>query len=564
MSKMSERYFSATLPAALAATLLMSSMFSGSAVAEPRGTLRIALQGFGVDTTAQWKGNTINQVAYHDMYDNLIAANSKGQLTRDGIISDWKASADGTSVVLTNRDGVTFHNGDPVSSEDIKFSIEMHMTGDGSMSGPALRGVIESMEVLNKNQIKVNLTSPVATFPNLLACVEGDIAVIPKKYFESLPGATVDEKTQAFMKAAVYTGAFKFSKRKVGDFIEFGANRNYWDKAFQPDFEKIRILNVKELSTRMNMLRTNEVDLVHVDSDGAMQMAKEGYPIFVTKSTSHDLLMFYESFNPEFLTHDIRFRKALIFSVDRQAIKNAVFPEIPGFGRLGELTNGGPIHAPGVPGYDPDMPFYPYDPDAARRLLEEVGYYDNPQVITAYSFTFASFPEGPKYLEAIVAYWQQVGIKVKIEPVGYSVVHAKFLEHPNGFEPPAAVGVQSPSFRPSMLNNFRIFAVSDSDIKTEVEKALGLEAGGYASGMADLNKADRLYLNAIQQMDPQMAEQAIREIHKEGYEEYWGLPLGTRSVPFAARPGVIKEWSPVPLGSNCPRFYTARRGPQAN
>jgi len=115
-----------------------------------------------------------------------------------------------------------------------------------------------------------------------------------------------------------------------------------------------------------------------------------------------------------------------------------------------------------------------------------------------------------------------------------------------------------------MLNNFRIFAVSDSGIKTEVEKALGLEAGGYASGMADLNKADRLYLNAIQQMDPQMAEQAIREIHKEGYEEYWGLPLGTRSVPFAARPGVIKEWSPVPLGSNCPRFYTARRGSQAN
>ena len=564
MRNVRTEFCSSILPMVVVVALQMVGVFHYQAMAEPKGTLRVALSGLGVDTTAQWRGNTINQVAYHDMYDNLIAADGNGQLTRDGILSDWKASPDGITVVLTNRAGVTFHNGDPVTAEDIKFSIEMHMTGDGSMSGPALRGIIKSMEVLSKNKVKVTLTSPVATFPNLLACVEGDIAVIPKNYFESLPGSTVDLKTQAFMKAPVYTGAYKFSSRKLGSYVEFEANPTYWDKQFQPDFAKIRIMSVKELSTRMNMLRTNEADLIHVDSDGAMQMAKENFKIFVTKSTSHDLLMFYESYNPEFLTHDIRFRKALILGVDRQAVKDAIFPAIPGFGPLGELTNGGPIHAPGVPGYDPNMPSYPYDPEEAKRLLKEVGYYDDPQTITAFSFTFASFPEGPKYLEAIVAYWQQIGIKVKIQPVDYSVVHGKFLENPNGFDPPAAVGVQSPSFRPSMLNNFRIFAVSDSGIKTEVEKALGLEAGGYASGMANLEKADRLYLHGIKQMDPEKYVQAIRDINKEGFDEYWGLPLGTRSVPFAARPGVIKEWTPVPLGSNCPRFYTARRGPNAN
>ena len=219
------------------------------------------------------------------------------------------------------------------------------------------------------------------------------------------------------------------------------------------------------------------------------------------------------------------------------------------------------MHAPGVLGYDPNMPFYPYDPDEAKRLLKEMGYLDNPRELTALSFSFSSFPEGPKYMEAIVAYWQQVGIKVKIQALDWANVFKMFNAEPMAFTAPGMVGVQSPSFRPSMLNNFRIFAVSNSRIRTEVEKALGMEAGGFLVGMSDLNKADRLYLNAVTQMDPEKLEEAIRQINKEGYEDYWGLPLGARSTPWVARPGIVKDWTPVPLSGICPRYHTARRGP---
>ena len=120
-------------------------------------------------------------------------------------------------------------------------------------------------------------------------------------------------------------------------------------------------------------------------------------------------------------------------------------------------------------GYDPNAATYPCDPKEARRLLQEMGYLKNPKTITANSFSFASLPEGPKFIEAIAGYWEAVGIKVQIRQVDATFVSKKSTAYPQGFEPPGEVGVQSPWYRPSGLNNYRVFAVSKPEIKTEVE-----------------------------------------------------------------------------------------------
>jgi peptide/nickel transport system substrate-binding protein len=554
------------LAGALSAVVLMVAV--GQAVREvsaaPKGILRVAVVNFDRESTAQWLGATPMLPYIGNMNDPLIAANTDGQLSKEGIVTDWQPNPAGDAVTLTIRPSIKFHNGDEVTAEDIKFSIETWQRPQASVSvsGSALRGAVKNVEVLNKHQVQVNLNSPNAIFPHLLSWVEGDIGVVPKRYFESLPGNTFEEKEEAFIKAPIGMGPWKFVKRTVATDIEFEANPDYWDRARVPRFARLQVIKVPEVSTRMNMLRTGEVDLAVMDSDAAKTLHSEGFKIFVVRNVAHALLVFYQCYDPRMVTHDIRFRKAATLALDRQAIVKALFPSIsPSIGSLGAVSAGGPLTGPGVLGYDASAATYPYDPPEAQRLLKEMGYLANPKTLTANSFAFASLPEGPKIIEAIAGYWEAVGIKVQIRQVDWPFVSKKMFAVPQGYEPPGEVGVQSPWYRPSGLNNFRVFAVSKPDVKTDVEKARGLEAGGAVMGHCDLNKADTLYLDALGLIEPTKLEAALRQINQATYEDYWSVPMASRSEPWAARPGIVADWQPVHLGPVYMRYETVVPGP---
>jgi peptide/nickel transport system substrate-binding protein len=552
------------LAGALAAIVLMG-VAASEAWAAPKGTLRVAVVNFDRESTAQWLGATPMLPYIGNMNDPFIAADENGQLSKDGLVTDWQANPAGDAVTLTLRPGVKFHHGDEVTAEDIKFSIETWQRPQASVSvsGSALRGAVKNVEVLNKHQVQVNLNSQNAIFPHLLSWVEGDIGVVPKRYFESLPGNTFEEKEEAFIKAPMGLGPWKFVTRNVATDIEFEANLDYWDQERVPRFARLRVSKVPEVSTRMNMLRTGEVDLAVLDSDAAKTLHNEGFKIFVVRNVAHALLVFYQCYDPRMITHDLRFRKAATLAIDRQAIVKALFPTIsPTIGSLGALSAGGPLTGPGVLGYDASAPTYAYDPKEAQRLLKEMGYLANPKTITANSFAFASLPEGPKIIEAIVGYWEAVGIKVQIRQVDWPFVSKKMFASPQGYEPPGEVGVQSPWYRPSGLNNFRVFAVSKPEVKTEVEKARGLEAGGAVMGHCDLNKADTLYLDALGLMDQTKLEAAMRKINQETYEDYWSVPMVSRSEPWAARASIVADWRPVHLGPVYMRYETALPGPE--
>ncbi len=534
--------------------------------AAPKGTLRVAVVNFDRESTAQWLGATPMLPYIGNMNDPFIAADENGQLSQQGMVTEWQANPAGDVITLTIRPGVKFHHGDEETAEDIKFSIETWQRPQASVSvsGPAIRGAVKNVEVLSKHQVQVTLHSPNAIFPHLLSWVEGDIGVVPKRYFESLPGNTFEEKEEAFIKAPLGTGPWKFVKRNIATDIEFEANLDYWDAQRVPQFARLRVIKVPEVSTRMNMLRTGEVDLAVMDSDAARALDKEGFKIFVTRDVAHGLLVFYQCYDPRMITHDIRFRKAATLALDRQAIVQALFPPIsPTIGSLGSLSAGGPLTGPGVVGYDPSASTYPYDPKEAKRLLKDMGYLAKPVTITANSFAFASLPEGPKFIEAIAGYWEAVGIKVQIRQVDLPFVAKRLSATPQGFEPPGEAGVQSPWYRPSGLNNFRVFAVSRPEIKTEVEKARGLEAGGAVAGHCDPNKADTLYLDALGIMEPAKQQEAMRQINRETYEDYWSVPMVSRSEAWAARPGMVADWRPVHLGPVYMRFETAVPGPEA-
>src|SRR5882672_3854694 len=92
--------------------------------AAAKGTLRIAVVGFDRESTAPWEGSTPMLVYSGNMYDPLIAADDTGQLSKEGLVTDWQVNDAGDMVTLTIRPGVQFHNGEPLTAADVKFSFE--------------------------------------------------------------------------------------------------------------------------------------------------------------------------------------------------------------------------------------------------------------------------------------------------------------------------------------------------------------------------------------------------------------------------------------------------------
>jgi peptide/nickel transport system substrate-binding protein len=90
--------------------------------AAAKGTLRVAVVGFDRESTALWEGSTPMLPYIGNIYDPLIAADDNGQLSKEGLVTDWQANDAGDMVTLTIRPGVKFHNGDPLTAADVQFS----------------------------------------------------------------------------------------------------------------------------------------------------------------------------------------------------------------------------------------------------------------------------------------------------------------------------------------------------------------------------------------------------------------------------------------------------------
>jgi len=146
----------------------VTSPGSHVAWAAARGTFRVAVVGFDRESTALWEGSTPMLPYIGNMYDPLIAADDKGQLSKEGLVTDWQSNEVGDVVTLTIRSGVKFHNGEPLTAEDVKFSFETwkeQTGGSPSLTGAAMRGILKRVDVVNDQQVQVHLHSPNATFP---------------------------------------------------------------------------------------------------------------------------------------------------------------------------------------------------------------------------------------------------------------------------------------------------------------------------------------------------------------------------------------------------------------
>ncbi|GIX45931.1 MAG: hypothetical protein KatS3mg131_0142 [Candidatus Tectimicrobiota bacterium] len=337
--------------------LLATSALAGSPA--PQGQLVIALPDFGNQVPVPWQEFAFGKSYMRLIYTALVGITDDGQLSPDtGAARRWEMSPDGRTWTFWLRDNITFHNGDPLTAEDVKFSLEKMLSPKSVASYVGrLRQQIVAVEVAGPYQVVIRTKDPVLFLPWDLSDIQGTEGMIqPKRYTE----AVGDE---GFAQQPVGSGPYRVVEQRHGDFLRLEAVERHWAIGV-PRYKTLLFKKVPEESTRIAMLKTGEADVISVSRERAAELAAAGFRIFTKPRWSILGMYFHEQWRPEVPISKLKVRQALNLAINREELAQYVFAGMAAPAAVYPI----PSRAPGA---DPTLEPYPYDPERARQLLRE-------------------------------------------------------------------------------------------------------------------------------------------------------------------------------------------------
>jgi peptide/nickel transport system substrate-binding protein len=327
-----------------------------------------------------------------------------GQKMGASLAESWTESPDGLVYEFKLRRGLKFHNGDPLTTEDVKFSFERY-NGTGARE---LRARVQRVEIVDPLTVRFHLKEPwpdFMTFYGTTATAAG--IVVPKKYMERVG-------EDGFKKAPVGVGPYKFVSHTPGVEVVLEANTGYWRRV--PNVKRLVMKSVPESTTRLVMLKNGEADVAYaLDGPEAEEVKRDGrLQLVASKHASIFWIEFAEQWDPKSPWHDKRLRQAVNYALDRKAINEAAC--------VGLCPPAGVI-VPRVMDFALQVEPHPYDAQKAKQLLAEAGY---PKGIDAGDL--APIPGFATVGESAVNYLNAVGIRVKMRPMERATFYAAWRE----------------------------------------------------------------------------------------------------------------------------------------
>ena len=338
--------------------------------------------------------------AIHD----ALARPYPGEKMGPSLAQSWAESEDGLTYEFKLRPGLTFHNGDPVTTEDVKFSFDRYK-GTGAT---ALKDHVREVEIVDPQVVRFHLKAPwpdFMTFYGTTATAAG--IIVPKKYLTEVGD-------DGFKKHPIGAGPYKFVSTKPGVEVVLEAFPKYWRRV--PSVKTLVMRSVPEATTRALMLKTGEADIAYaldgIDAEGIQKDPK--LKIVASKHASIFWVEFTEQWDPKSPWHDLRVRQAANYALDRQKINEA--------GCLGFCPPAGVI-VPRVMDFALQAEPMPYNPEKAKQLLTDAGY---PKGFDAGEFT--PNPGFPTVADSIMNYLNAAGIRLKMRQMERATFYANWTE----------------------------------------------------------------------------------------------------------------------------------------
>jgi peptide/nickel transport system substrate-binding protein len=328
--------------------------FTGAA---PGGTLIVLAEGDPDDLNPLTFDNTNSYQVVHLLFRALARRDSTLSNYVPDLLERWERP-DSATVLLHVRPNLKWHDGRPVTAEDIVFTIERQQDSVTASPRQADVAAVTSARVVDPMtaEIKLNRTGP-STLNALL-----EVIPIPKHLLGSVPAA--DMRFNAFSQRPVGNGLFRFGNWQKGQQITLEANPDAPDK--RPALDRITIRVVPDATARLTQLLNGEADLVKLAPEQRKQAENaRGVRLETAAQVRPGWIAFNQQKAP---ANDASVRRAFVMAVDRAAIVQAQF------GPQGTPALS-PI-APGLREHGKSVRPIPHDPAAARQLLEQAGWRD--------------------------------------------------------------------------------------------------------------------------------------------------------------------------------------------
>jgi peptide/nickel transport system substrate-binding protein len=363
------------------------------AAAAPEGTItwavHITLASRWLDP-AETEGIITPFMVLYALHDALVKP-MPGGINTPSLAESWTQSKDGLTYDFVLRKGVKFHNGEPVTAADVKFSFERYKGAGAKL----LKERVREVQAVDPGHVRFVLKEPWPDFMTFYGTsATGSGWIVPKAYVEKVG-------EDGFKRAPIGAGPYKFVSFNPGIELVMEAYEGYWRKV--PNIKRLVLRSMPDETTRAAALKKGEVDIAYLLTGPVAEDVQRtpGLKLVAPKESQGTFwLDLPDQWDPKSPWHDRRVRQAASHAIDRQALNQA---ETLGF----SFPTGSLI--PRVLEFSRFFPPDAFDPAKAKRLLAEAGYPNG--------FDAGELYPWPPYFsmgEALAGYLQAVGIRTKL------------------------------------------------------------------------------------------------------------------------------------------------------
>ncbi len=342
--------------------------------------------------------------------------------TEGDLAKDWSVSEDGLTITFNLRQGVKWHDGEPFTAEDVKFTYDAIMHPDYTGIRASDFKYVEEVEVVDDHTVALHLSQIDSSLLFKLG-----IVILPEHVFKGCEIANLKEHDASW--DPVGTGPYKFVEYVSGEYVVLERNPDYFGEG--PYIERVRIRIYQDEQVILSALENGDIDYLGSvpieDIDRIKESYSDQFEFVATPVNGYDYIGLKQ-------THPILgnklVRQALVYGLDRDTLIDTIYK---GYGTVMDS------HYPPISwAYNPDVKKYGYDVGQAVDLLEEAGWTtigDDGIRLNAngdrLSFVLVA-PSGDTQTENLLSmveqYWKEIGVEAKVEYYEWSVLLNQYLD----------------------------------------------------------------------------------------------------------------------------------------